>query len=135
MFIYKSFYFSFVFTSICFVEDSCLIHVICILIYVYWRLKRFSCQITFGSFHINMTGATGGAGFAYPSRSHEFTNCVQCFSICSFLCSVLWTIVCLFIILFNIVLSPPDYPFGIYKYFFIFTNNKTITQKVSNFDE
>ena len=72
------------------------------------------------------TGATGGAGTAYPSGTLEFTPGFQwdsCYSIFSFICMFSRSMFVLF--LFAIVLSVllrftnSDYPFGIFKLFLI----------------
>ena len=64
---------------------------------VTYRIKTIS-RICFNM--SNTTGATCGAGFAYPSGAHEKTPSFCWGSCClffSFLCCVICTIVCLFV--------------------------------------
>ena len=85
---------------------------------------------------INTTGATSGAGTAYPSCVHTQFLWGSCYSIVSFMCMFcrslfvlffffFYPLCCLFFCLLSIVLSvllrytDSDYPFGIFKLFFI----------------
>ena len=78
--------------------------------------------------YINTSGATSGAGTAYPSRAHEVIPGFQwglCYSIFSFMCLFCsW----LFVLFFfgHCVICPfpiydSDYPFGIFKLFLYIT--------------
>ena len=76
----------------------------CTLCYLLQRLatvlgirNHFSVLFSFMTYHrvyneSNTTGATSGAGTAYPSGAHEFTLGLlwgSCYSIFSFMCNVL----------------------------------------------
>ena len=76
---------------------------------------------------INTTGATSGAGTAYPSGAPEFITGFQwgsCYSILSFMCNVLLIVVCPFVLFLLVIgfsvlrrYTNSDYPFGIFKLF------------------
>ena len=82
------------------------------------------CQLCSKS---NKTGATYGAGFAYPQRTTKFTSGFYWVSRCSifcFLCNVFQIVVCPFglfhlVIVLSVLLRFTAYgsPFGIFKYF------------------
>ena len=72
------------------------------------------------------TGATCGAGTAYPSGTLEFTPGIQwdsCYSIFSFICMFSRSMFVLFLlaIVLSVLLrfTDSDYPFGIFKLFLI----------------
>ena len=48
--------------------SSCFIYFICL----YWCPTRFPCHLMFVSYNCNMTGATNGAGTAYPAGAPMF---------------------------------------------------------------
>ena len=99
-------------------------------------------------YHIsNTTGATCGAGSAYPSGAHEITPSFWWGSCClffSFLCYVMGTIVCLFVFFIfrhGVVsvfwfFSEFECPSGIFRPSFnalcIFFSVKTITYNLTN---
>ena len=79
-------------------------------------------QMTTDMFHffnqINTTGASSGAGTAYPSGARDFTPGFQwgsCYSFCSFMCMLF--VLFLLAIVLSVLLRYTDfhYPFGIFK--------------------
>ena len=85
--------------------------------------EHFPVVSSFMTYHrvcneINTTGATGGAGTAYPSGAPEFTpgfSWGSCYSIFSFMYMFcrLW-----FVLLSVLRFTDSDYPFGIFKLLF-----------------
>ena len=76
----------------------------------------------FVSLNINTTGFARGAGTAHPSGVHPRFQWGSCSSIFCFLCNVLYIVVCpvlLAIVLFVLRFTDSDYPFGIFKLFYI----------------
>ena len=71
-----------------------------------------------------MTGATSGAGTAYPSGAPEFTPAFKWGSLLDlqFHMNVLWIVVCPFVLFLSAIglsvllrYADSDYPFGIFK--------------------
>jgi hypothetical protein len=120
----KTIFDSCVLTPICFVGGFVLIMSI-VFIYVCWCTTRLPYKMMFLSFNSSTTGATRGAETANPCETHEFSPAFSGVRVSR--SSVFFIMFCrsLFVLfLFGhcvvcLTIYSPDYPFDIFKLFFL----------------
>ena len=113
-----------VLTPICFVGGSVLFMSI-VFIYVFWCATRLPNKMMFVSFNSSTTGATCGAETANPCEAHEFSPVFSGVRVsrssvfCIMFCRSLFVLFLFGHCVVCLTIYSPDYPFDIFKLFFL----------------
>ena len=113
-----------VLTPICFVGGSVLFMSI-VFIYVFWCTTRLPNKMMFVPFNSSTTGATCGAETANPCEAHEFSPAFSGVRVsrssvfCLMFCRSLFVLFLFGHSVVSLTIYSPDYPFDIFKLFFL----------------
>ena len=113
-----------VLTPICFVGGSVLFMSI-VFIYVFWCATRLPNKMMFVSFSSSTTGATCGAETANPCEAYEFSPAFSGVRVsrssvfCIMFCRSLFVLFLFGHCVVCLTIYSPDYPFDIFKLFFL----------------